>query len=84
MSIGKFRKILKPGPSLIRDLAGPLLTEGEVAKLLRLSPATLRCWRKKAQRRGPAFLKIGGRRVVYRLTDVLTFARKGIVRPRQK
>jgi predicted DNA-binding transcriptional regulator AlpA len=49
---------------------GELLTEGDVAQFLRISPETLRYWRKTAQRRGPPFVKIERRLVRYRLADL--------------
>jgi DNA-binding transcriptional regulator YdaS (Cro superfamily) len=39
-----------------------LLTQGEAAELLGVSPSTLNCWR--AQRRGPAFVRLSTRRCV--------------------
>lgn len=47
-----------------------LLTEQEVAHLLRLKRSTLRAWRVKGK--GPRFLKAGGR-VLYKSADVEGF-----------
>jgi hypothetical protein len=43
------------------------LDEKALAKRLSLSPRTLQRWRQ--ERKGPAYLKLGGR-IVYRLVDV--------------
>lgn len=44
-----------------------LLTTAEVARIARISPATLAGWR--VQKRGPAFTKVGGL-VRYRRSDL--------------
>lgn len=49
------------------------LTTKEAAAYLRLQPCTLEVWRCRG--RGPKFQKIGGRRVVYDITDLIEFAR---------
>jgi predicted site-specific integrase-resolvase len=46
------------------------LNQADLAARLNISPRTLERWR--WTKKGPAFLKIGGR-VVYRLEDVETF-----------
>ena len=46
------------------------LTQADLAARLNISPRTLERWR--WTKKGPAFLKIGGR-VVYRLEDVEAF-----------
>jgi hypothetical protein len=61
-----------------------LLREAEAAAFLRVRPCTLRYWRKKRQSAGPVYAKVGARRVVYRLADLLAFVRRGVVHPRQK
>jgi hypothetical protein len=60
---------------------GELLTAEETADFLRVSPETLSWWRRTSERTGPIFCRIGGRRIVYRLSDLLAFVRKGMVRP---
>jgi Helix-turn-helix domain len=45
------------------------LNQRELAERLNISPRTLERWRWLGQG-GPAFLKLGGGRVVYRLADV--------------
>lgn len=51
------------------------LTTAELAKRWRLrTPTTLRMWRMRGQ--GPRFTKVGGR-VLYALSDVLSYERKG-------
>lgn len=49
-----------------------LLRAAEVAEVLRTSERTLEGWRAKGT--GPAFLRIGPRRVAYTVRDVLVFA----------
>ena len=56
-----------------------LLTEKEAAAVLRLSDATLRSWRKRAI--GPRYYKVGRDAVRYRLDDLETFIRDGLVEP---
>lgn len=48
-----------------------LLTPTAAAALLAVAPATLEKWRLKHQ--GPAYLKLSGRAVRYRRTDVMSF-----------
>lgn len=70
-------------PGLFNDSIGllrvPLLTEGQTAEFLQVSAHTLRYWRKRAERRGPAWIKIE-RAVRYRLEDLLVYLRKRTVR----
>lgn len=49
----------------------PLMTEKDAAELLCLSPRTLRNWRVSGY--GPAYVKISGRCVRYRLDDLVRF-----------
>jgi hypothetical protein len=49
------------------------LTETELAERWRLSPRSLQRWRSKGT--GPAFIRVGHRRVVYKLGDVETYER---------
>jgi hypothetical protein len=46
------------------------LNQNDVARRWNISPRTLERWR--CSKRGPAYLKIGGR-VVYRLEDIFAF-----------
>jgi excisionase family DNA binding protein len=48
-----------------------LLSTTETARILRVHPATLATWRHEG--RGPKFVKVGDRRVRYRLSDVETW-----------
>jgi hypothetical protein len=48
------------------------LTQDDLASRWRISGRTLERWRWRWQRLGPNYVKVGGR-VVYRLTDVLTY-----------
>jgi Helix-turn-helix domain len=45
-----------------------LLTEGEVAKIFRVHPQTVRNWR--VTEKGPPSLRLGLRRIFYKLEDV--------------
>ena len=57
------------------QIAPKHLTQIEVARRWRLSERTLEKWR--SIRRGPAYLKIGGR-VVYRPEDIEAFERQQV------
>jgi hypothetical protein len=52
------------------DGTAPRLTQAELAAIWRISPRTLERWR--WLKRGPAFVKAGGR-VLYRLEDVTAY-----------
>lgn len=60
---------------------GGLLTTAEVARFFRVSPWTLRDWRKTAQRRGPKYVKIERHRVRYRLADLQAYLEEETVQP---
>ena len=49
----------------------PLMTTVEVAELLHVSPGTVENWRYKNM--GPPFVRLNGRFVRYRRTDVVAF-----------
>lgn len=55
------------------DRESTLLTENEAALRLRLTPTTLRHWRRKGQ--GPKYCLIGTRAIRYRLGDIDAFIR---------
>jgi uncharacterized protein YjcR len=57
-----------------------LLKEAEAAELLAVSPQTLRHWRRRTQGRGPAFVRIEGRTIRYRVLDLENYIRGGLVR----
>lgn len=59
-----------PATEATRAAPSPLLTERDVAELLRVSVRTLQDYR--CSGRGPIFIKIG-RRIVYRQADVDAF-----------
>ena len=59
------------------DLA-QTLTEKQAAARLQLKPQTLNKWR--SRRRGPKYLKVGGR-VRYRASDLETFLAASVVDP---
>ena len=61
-----------------------LLTEDEAADFLRLSPLTLKDWRKSTRRCGVPFVKIEWRAVRYRLSDVEAYLKRRTVRPRSE
>lgn len=48
-----------------------LLTEEHASRILAVSPRTLRNWRTLGQ--GPAFVKISGRCIRYRVSDLYVF-----------
>ena len=52
-----------------------LLTEIELSKLLAVSVAALRRWRREG--RGPRFIRPGGRLVRYRVQDVSSWLDEG-------
>ena len=52
------------------------LSQKELARRWRISPRTLERWR--AAKTGPPWLRLGTRRVAYRLEDVLAFERARI------
>jgi predicted DNA-binding transcriptional regulator AlpA len=51
----------------------------QAAELLGLSPATLASWRSRG--RGPAFLRLGGRAIRYRRSDLERFLERERVVP---
>lgn len=53
-----------------------LLTSAETASALRVTEQTLLKWR--ARGTGPAFQRIGPRRIFYRVRDVLAFAGEAV------
>ena len=55
-----------------------VLSDIEAAKILGLSPSTLRKWRTGRPCRGPAFLRMG-RRVGYRVADIEAWAADQVV-----
>jgi len=82
LSNGKFR--VRNPENRVQAFSEELFREDEAAAFLRVSPATLHWWRTSKQQSGPVYVRVGGRRVCYRLADLLAFVRRGIVRPRQK
>jgi len=54
-----------------------LLTPEEVAEMLGVKVETLRTWRSCNILRGPNFFKIGSKKVMYKLSDVDDFLKKG-------
>ncbi len=72
----------KRPPNHDRDaLLAEVLTTVEAAEFLRLSPGTLKLWRKRAQRRGPPYVKVERRLVRYLLGDLESYLARQIVRP---
>ena len=64
--------------STITAKSSDRLTTPEAAEYLRLSKARLDMWR--SERRGPVFVKLGGK-VFYQRSDLDAFIASGIVRP---
>jgi hypothetical protein len=58
-----------------------VLTTAEAAEFLRVSPDTLKLWRKRAQRRGPPYVKVGRRLVRYLLEDLTSYLAGQVIRP---
>lgn len=59
----------KPDGRPARDV---LLTESDLASYLALSKFTLRNWR--VQGKGPVFLRLSGRMIRYRMSDVIAWS----------
>jgi len=56
-----------------------LINEQEAARMLSLATSTLRAWR--FQGRGPAYFRIGGKAIRYRVQDVEAYLNDSMVRP---
>lgn len=59
-----------------------LVTELEASEVLATSVHTLRTWRQEG--RGPAFVKLGGRLIRYRLDVLEAFIDAGAVTPEER
>ena len=57
-----------------------LVSERAAASLLDLTPSALRKWRQ--QKRGPAFIRLSGRCVKYRVSDLENFLAERVITPR--
>jgi len=75
-----FRTPRMRGTEDIREIE-PLLDEYEVADLLGIKLGTLRFWRRKQERRGPPFVKVGSL-VRYRPEDLQKYLSEHSVRTR--
>jgi predicted DNA-binding transcriptional regulator AlpA len=53
---------------MVTDLASDVLTSGEVSDLTHVKEGTLRYWRSTDQ--GPAWFRLGPRKIAYRRSDV--------------
>ena len=75
----------QPGPSdaLIGQAVRDILTDAEVAKVLRVSVEKIRRMRYSVPPRGPRFFRID-RSVRYRLEDVLTYVQGALVATAQQ
>jgi excisionase family DNA binding protein len=62
-------------PEMLPDEATPLLRTAEAARLLAISPDTLKDWRQRRRRAGPAFIRVG-RRVRYQIEDLAAYLRR--------
>ena len=56
-----------------------LINERQLSELLGIAIQTARNWRSTG--RGPAYVKLGGRSVRYRVVDVQDFIESGLVKP---
>jgi hypothetical protein len=60
----------------------PLLNPYDAAQFLGLSPDTLKSWRKRSQRIGPNFVRVG-RRIRYSWKDLRHYLKRRTVRSRE-
>lgn len=60
-----------------------LLGEREASVYLAVTVYTLQCWRKKSERRGPRFVKLG-KLVRYRLADLRAYVKGRTIQTRDK
>lgn len=70
-------KKTSPSHEMIMAVKSALMTEADLADYLRLSKQTLRNWR--VQGKGPKFVKISGRAVRYRITDICAWSENLII-----
>ncbi|MEM4406875.1 MAG: helix-turn-helix domain-containing protein [Candidatus Methanomethylicaceae archaeon] len=54
----------------MKDYAEKYITEKELSEIISIAPQTLRNWRHQGY--GPPYIKVG-RRVLYKLSDVIRF-----------
>ena len=64
------------------DQHDEVLTERQAAALLKVGERTLQRWRAEGQ--GPAVLRLGGRRLGYLRSDVISWARSQLQPPGQQ
>ncbi|MFG2115503.1 helix-turn-helix transcriptional regulator [Streptomyces sp. NPDC048718] len=62
---------------------GDWLATGELARLLKIDPSTLRRWRTARPPQGPPFVSVSGRVTLYNATDVDRWLRTRRVDPGQ-
>ncbi|MFJ7423650.1 helix-turn-helix domain-containing protein [Streptomyces uncialis] len=62
-----------PGTEPDGPLSGAWYSTGELARLLRVDPSTLRRWRTAHPRQGPPYVPVSGRVVLYSVRDVETW-----------
>ncbi|MCX5339232.1 helix-turn-helix domain-containing protein [Streptomyces atratus] len=55
------------------QLPGTWYSTGELARLLRVDPSTLRRWRTAHPRQGPPYIPVSSRVVLYSARDVVTW-----------
>jgi hypothetical protein len=70
-------KITPQGEKLRRDFG--IMTPGELAAMLEISPYTLNGWRNANPPEGPVFVYLG-RKTYYRKEDVMSWIDDGLVR----
>ena len=72
-----------PPVALVEKAVADVLTDVEVARLLRCSPEKVRRWRYAVPPRGPRYFRLD-RSVRYRRTDVVDFMEKVLVGTQQQ
>lgn len=77
----KFGARIRPRGRAGREFRGELLTVGEAAEFLRMSPETLNDWRSQRKRCGPKFFKVHRHRILYRMADLESFLERRAVDP---
>lgn len=68
----KSKAVRKPEPD------SGVITADALAARWGMHTGTLTNWRSNGE--GPPFIKLGGRRILYRMSDIIAFERKAVVR----
>ncbi len=69
ISVAEAGKLARTAPRIVNEYVA--------AERLGLQPSTLRAWRMRGK--GPAFLRMQGRSIRYRITDIDDFLEKSVV-----